>query len=111
MIRYYVFRIIKQIDQVAPEKDRSLLWHWIWCESGRPNSGFIYDIMKRTRHQYHYAVRCCKKNKLKIQKEVSKKYFAYQGFLEGIKKINHTNKITTEVMDDVYGNENITTLF
>ena len=56
-------------DQVAPEKDRSFLWHWIWCESGKPNSGFIYDIMKRTRHQYHYAVRCCKINKLKIQKE------------------------------------------
>ena len=35
----------------------------------KENSGFIYDIMKRTRHQYHYAVRCCKKNKLKIQKE------------------------------------------
>ena len=43
-------------DQVAPEKDCSLLWHWIWCESGSPNSGFIYDIMKRTLHQYHYAV-------------------------------------------------------
>ena len=29
---------------------------------------------------------------------------------EGIEK-NHTNKITTEVMDDVYGNENITLFF
>ena len=79
-------------------------------ESGRPNSGFIYDIMKRTRHQYHYAVRCCKKNKLKIQKEVSKIYFRIpKDFWKELKKINHTNKITTEVMDDVYGNENITT--
>ena len=49
-------------DQLAHKKDRSLLWHWIWCESGKPNSGFIYDIMKRTRHQYHYAIRCCTKN-------------------------------------------------
>ena len=35
-------------DQIAAEKDRSILWHWIRCESGKPNSGFIYDIMKRT---------------------------------------------------------------
>ena len=62
-------------DQVAPEKDISLLWHWIWCESGRPNYGFIYDIMKRIRHQYHYAVRCCTNNKLKIQKEKLAKIF------------------------------------
>ena len=46
--------------------DRS---QYIAHESDRPNSGFIYDIMKRTRHQYHYAIRCCKKNKLNIQKE------------------------------------------
>ena len=25
--------------------------------------------MKRTRHQYHYAVRCCKKNTSNIQKQ------------------------------------------
>ena len=56
-------------DLVASEKDVFILWHWIWCESGWPNADFIYDIMKRTRHQYHYAVRYCKKNKLRIQKE------------------------------------------
>ena len=68
--------------------------------------------MKRTRHQYHYAVRCCKKNKLKIQKEKLAKNISHtKDFWKELKKINHTNKITTEVMDDVYGNENITTLF
>ena len=68
--------------------------------------------MKRTRHQYHYAVRCCKNNKLKIQKEKLAKNISHtKDFWKELKKINHTNKITTEVMDDVYGNENITTLF
>ena len=67
--------------------------------------------MKRTRHQYHYAVRCCKKNKLKIQKEKLVKNISHTNdFWKGFKK-NHTNKIKTESMDDVYGNENRTTLF
>ena len=49
-------------DQVKPEREQSLFWHWMWLEAGRPNSGYINDIMKRIRHQYHYAVRRCKKN-------------------------------------------------
>ena len=103
---------LKRFGEILSEKDRSLLWHWIWCESGKPNSGFIYDIMKHTRHQYHYVVRCCKKNKLKIQKEKLAKNISHtKDFLKELKKINLMNKITTEVMDDEYGNENITTLF
>ena len=46
---------------VRPERDRSLFWHWMWQESGKPQNGVVYSIMKRTRHQYHYAVRRCKK--------------------------------------------------
>ena len=42
-------------DQVKPERDRSLFWHLDQAESGKPNTGFVYQIMKRTRHQYHYG--------------------------------------------------------
>ena len=37
-------------DEVRQAKDQSLFWHWIWLESGRPNTGHVYAIMKRTRH-------------------------------------------------------------
>ena len=56
-------------DQVKPERDQSLFWHWMWMEAGKPRNGYIYDIMKRTKHRYHYAVRCCKRQKLEIQKQ------------------------------------------
>ena len=55
-------------EQVKPERDRSLLWHRIWCESGKPRSGVVYDIMRRAKHSYHYAVRSCKKKSLKLRK-------------------------------------------
>ena len=45
-------------EQVEPERDRSLLWHWIWCELGKPNKGIVYDVMMRARHKYHYAIHC-----------------------------------------------------
>ena len=50
-------------DEVGPERNRSLFWHLIWLESDKSRSGFVYDVMKRTRHRYHYAIRSCKKEK------------------------------------------------
>ena len=83
-------------DHVKPESELSLLWHWIWLESGKPNKGFIYEIMKRTRHRYHYAVRCCKRNKLNIQKQKLADNVSYSTeFWKEVNKLNTANKITT----------------
>ena len=40
-------------------KERSLCCHWIWCEGGKINTGIVYNITRRTRHQYHYKKLCC----------------------------------------------------
>ena len=44
-------------DLAKQEREQSLFWHWIWCEASRPYNSDIYNIMERTRHTYHYAVR------------------------------------------------------
>ena len=69
--------LIKPNDKTIPgwsvnvkhECEQSLFWHWIWSECGKPYSGTIYEIMKRTRHTYHYTVRRLKRNKVYIQKK------------------------------------------
>ena len=95
-------------DQVKPERDRSLFWHWIGLESGKPNTGFVYQIMKRTRHQYHYAVRCCKKNQLNIQKQkLAENMSSSTNFWKELKKISPANKVTTNVMDNAHGDKNV----
>ena len=48
-------------DNVKESRDKSLFWHWVWLEAGKPMTGHVYCIMKRTRHRYHYAVRCAKR--------------------------------------------------
>ena len=56
-------------EYVAPLRDKSVLWHNIWVECGRPHDGIVASIMRRTRAAYHYAVRFIKNNKLDIIKE------------------------------------------
>lgn len=38
-------------------RDTSLWWHWLWCNSGKTRSGVIYNVMKRTRLEYHLVIK------------------------------------------------------
>ena len=44
-------------EDVEPQRQDSLFWHNIWLSAGKPNKGVMFEIMKRTRDIYHYAVR------------------------------------------------------
>ena len=55
-------------EKVKPEREHSMFWHWIWLECGRPNTGYVYEIMKQSRHKYHYAVRCAKRYEFEVKK-------------------------------------------
>ena len=54
-------------EQVEPERDRSLFWHWMWVESGKPHTGVVYDVMKKAMHIYHCAVQSSKNQTLETQ--------------------------------------------
>ena len=98
-------------DEVEPERNRSLFWHWIWLEFDKPRSGFFYDIMKRTRHRYHYAIRSCKKQKQEIQKRKSVENISNsKDFWSEIKKINPSSKLISNTIDQANGNHEITQL-
>ena len=67
--------------------------------------------MKRTRHQYHYAVQCCKNNKLNIKKQrLAENIHNSYNFWREIKKINTANKLSTTIMDNANCNKEITSL-
>ena len=44
-------------NECAQLKADSLFWHRLWVSGGRPNTGFVHDIMRSTRKRYHYAVK------------------------------------------------------
>ena len=57
-------------EQVKPlRRDKSLFWHWMWVETGRPRTGVVADTMRRTRAAYHYAVRAVKKDEDMITRQ------------------------------------------
>ena len=55
-------------DLAKQEREQSLFRHWILCECGKLYNGDIYNIMKKTRHTYHYTVRRLKWNKTQVIK-------------------------------------------
>ena len=48
-------------EKVKDALNTSQFCHWIWLEAQKTMTGHMYCIMKRTRHQYHYAVRPAKR--------------------------------------------------
>jgi len=57
-------------EDVEPKKSQSVFWHGIWVDCGRPRSGYVANIMRKTRSAYHYAIRNAKKN-MKVIKSVN----------------------------------------
>ena len=53
-------------EEVEPLHQKSLFWHQIWNDCGRPHTGIVADCMRRTRASYHYAIRCVKKHREQI---------------------------------------------
>lgn len=56
-------------EHVEPVRNKSVFWHKIWIESGRPKTGVVADIMRRTRASYHYAIRCVKRDERSIVRQ------------------------------------------
>jgi len=48
-------------EYVEPFKKKSHFWHLLWVQCGRPRVGVVFDIMRKTRAEYHRAVRHVKK--------------------------------------------------
>ena len=44
-------------DHVQPLRKKSLFWHHIWTEAGRPGKGVLASLMRSTGDKYHRAVK------------------------------------------------------
>ena len=56
-------------------REESLYWHNIWIQCDRPDSGIIYDTMKKCRSVYHYNVTFAKKRTREEHKSSNFKRF------------------------------------
>ena len=94
-------------EQVKPELGKAKFWHWMWQEEDKPQSDAVYEVMKRTKHQYHYW----KRKKLIIQKEtIARNINKSREFRTELKKINPTSKKNSISIGIANGSTEITEL-
>ena len=95
-------------------REESLYWHNIWIQCDRPNSGIIYDIMKKCRSVYHYMLRSLKKKREKnIKVAISKDSLnTNQGtYWKKVECVRKNNFNTTSVIDGHIGDAEIANHF
>jgi hypothetical protein len=56
-------------SRVKDKKDEAMFWQSLWKDCGKPSSGIVYELKKKTKLQYHYAVRKLKKNSESLRKK------------------------------------------
>ena len=75
-------------------------------------TGHVYNIMKRTRHRYHYAVRCAKRrNTETIKSKLAENMSSSKDFWKEVKKIDPTSRSISNVVDQAVGPEKIADIF
>ena len=99
-------------EKVKPEREHSMFWYWIWLECGRPNTGYVYEIMKQSRHKYHYAVRCAKRYEFEVKKHKRTENIEnVTDFWSELKKLNPVSRKIPLTMDEACGSQEIAELF
>jgi len=59
-------------ENVKEYKEDSQFWHQVWRDGGKPREGWLFEMMRDSKRQYHYAVRRLKRR----QKELKELKFA-----------------------------------
>ena len=56
-------------DLVIPLQTDALEWHHVWQNCGCCQSGYVFDMRKLSRHNYHQQIKFAHRNEAKIKVE------------------------------------------
>lgn len=101
-------------EYVEPYREKSIFWHNIWIDCGRPKLGQVADLMRRSRAQYHYAVRCAKNQNDKLRNQKLADSLCNnknRDYWKEIKKIKGVTSNTTASIDGVTEDVDIANIF
>ncbi len=65
-------------ETVQPLKDDALFWKSIWVSCGKPRESVVAQIMRRTKHKYHYTIRAIKKREDDLRKSLMAESLIYE---------------------------------
>jgi len=101
-------------EHVAPLRSQSLFWHRLWQDCGKPHSGIVADIMRRSRARYHAAVRQIRRQQADIVNDRIAAALAEnsnRNFWDEIKCIRQNKRNTVGVVDGLCVSSDIANLF
>jgi hypothetical protein len=101
-------------EQVRPLRGKSMFWHRLWLECGRPKTGAVAESMRRTRAVYHYAIRKIKKEEDTIVRERTADALLNdksRDFWAEIKRIRGRKTCMSKVMDGLTETQSIAQMF
>ena len=53
-------------EHVQEHADRAKLWHEVWVQKNKPRDGIYANLKRKSRMQYHYAIRSLMKDNIRI---------------------------------------------
>jgi hypothetical protein len=101
-------------EHVAPLREKSLFWHNVWLQAGKPRNGVLANIMRTARINYHKAIRNARKNGDLIRKEkFADKILENNSrdFWHEVKKMRGKGGNLPSVVDDCKSDEDIAECF
>ena len=101
-------------EEVKPLKDNALFWHWLWGECGKRKHDAVYDVMRHTKHQYHYAIRAAKKQETDLRKQRLAESCSSNNtkdMWQELKQMSSSRKLVANVMDDACASSAISEVF
>ena len=90
------------VDIVRPFHENARFWNAVWRSAGKPLNTVLHTIMKKTRNQYHYAIRKCKRASENLKKEKLLNTSLLQGnnnIFDEIRKMRKTQDSTPSKID------------
>ena len=58
------------LEHVEPARQTALFWHQMWKDNGKPHNGWVAEIRRKTRANYHLAVRNLKRKEDEMRANV-----------------------------------------
>jgi len=102
------------MEFVAPFREKSIFWHNLWVQQGRPHDGIVANIMRTTRARYHAAIQRVRRNEADIVNNrfataISKN--RHRDFWRDVKQLRCQRKGVCSVIDGLTNSVDIADLF
>ena len=89
-------------------RNKSIFWHNIWKDCGRPAEGYVADIRKTTRKNYHEAISTVKRNdNIILRDQIANSLHSYnpKEFWQHMNKLTSSRQIIANEIDGRVGSD------